>query len=244
MRESENRAKERILDAAVKLFAEKGFDGTTVNEIANKAQVNKALIYYYFDNKADILDYLVQFLLENVANITIDYIHLTIENMVAEGTLTIHPDRLHFTDRAAVRHFIDTINRYYRQVLDYALEHRKIIRIIMLESLKQNEYCVDLFKMLDYTSGGESRLYKTVSKFERSFTYSDDLDLYRLFFLLIPLLNYAAYFDEYRAVAQVSEQELKDSFMRSFRLVISSIASGSDILLRNVNHSERGNDVS
>ena len=136
MRESENRAKERILDAAVKLFAEKGFDGTTVNEIANKAQVNKALIYYYFDNKADIRDYLVQFLLENVANITIDYIHLTIENMVAEGTLTIHPDRLHFTDQAAVRHFIDTINRYYRQVLDYALEHRKIIRIIMLESLK------------------------------------------------------------------------------------------------------------
>lgn len=79
MRDSDNTAKERILNAAAKLFSERGFDGTTVSEIARKAEVNKALIYYYFQNKADILDNLVQFLLENVAGITIDYIYPTIE---------------------------------------------------------------------------------------------------------------------------------------------------------------------
>ena len=74
MGSSELEAKERIINAAVKLFAEKGFDGTTVSEIAEQAQVNKALIYYYFKSKADILDYLVQTLLTNVTKFTMDFV--------------------------------------------------------------------------------------------------------------------------------------------------------------------------
>jgi AcrR family transcriptional regulator len=45
----------RILQVAEELFSEKGFNGTSVNMIAEKAEVNKALIYYYFKNKNDII---------------------------------------------------------------------------------------------------------------------------------------------------------------------------------------------
>lgn len=48
-------AKEKIMKVATSLFAEKGFDAATVDEIAGKAKVNKALIYYYFENKDDLL---------------------------------------------------------------------------------------------------------------------------------------------------------------------------------------------
>ncbi len=51
-------AKERIINASIELFSKKGFDAASVNEIAEQANVTKALIYYYFKSKEEILDYL------------------------------------------------------------------------------------------------------------------------------------------------------------------------------------------
>jgi AcrR family transcriptional regulator len=45
----------RILRAAVKLFAEKGFDATTVQEVVTAAEVTKGALYHYFDSKDDLL---------------------------------------------------------------------------------------------------------------------------------------------------------------------------------------------
>lgn len=44
-------ARDRLLRAAEKLFAEKGFAATAVHEITNAAGVNRALLYYYFEDK-------------------------------------------------------------------------------------------------------------------------------------------------------------------------------------------------
>ena len=41
----------RILMASVKVFSEKGFDGSRTEEIAKLAGVNKAMIHYYFESK-------------------------------------------------------------------------------------------------------------------------------------------------------------------------------------------------
>ena len=42
---------DKIIDAARELFYEKGYKGTTVRDIANKAEVNLALLHYYFRTK-------------------------------------------------------------------------------------------------------------------------------------------------------------------------------------------------
>jgi AcrR family transcriptional regulator len=47
--------KERILDAAAAVFAEKGFHGATVHDIATQADVADGTIYNYFDNKFDLI---------------------------------------------------------------------------------------------------------------------------------------------------------------------------------------------
>jgi TetR/AcrR family fatty acid metabolism transcriptional regulator len=44
-----------ILKAALTLFSEKGFDRTTVDEIASRAGVGKGTIYLYFETKENIL---------------------------------------------------------------------------------------------------------------------------------------------------------------------------------------------
>ena len=68
-------ARERIIKAATQLFSQKGYDVTRVSDIATAADVNKALIYYYFKSKEDILDYMVHSLLNNAVSITMDFIH-------------------------------------------------------------------------------------------------------------------------------------------------------------------------
>lgn len=46
--------KERILIAATTLFAERGFEGTSMRDISQAAQVNLASINYHFENKANL----------------------------------------------------------------------------------------------------------------------------------------------------------------------------------------------
>ncbi|HEY2673846.1 MAG TPA: TetR/AcrR family transcriptional regulator [Rugosimonospora sp.] len=45
----------RVLDAAVDLFAEQGFDATSVQEVVERAQVTKGAMYHYFRSKDDLL---------------------------------------------------------------------------------------------------------------------------------------------------------------------------------------------
>lgn len=40
-----------LLAAAATAFSERGFDGVTVDQIARRAAINKAMIYYHFDDK-------------------------------------------------------------------------------------------------------------------------------------------------------------------------------------------------
>jgi AcrR family transcriptional regulator len=47
----ENNAKERLLETATELFAEKGYAGASVREIVEKAGVSKPVLYYYFKSK-------------------------------------------------------------------------------------------------------------------------------------------------------------------------------------------------
>ena len=45
------RSRERILSAALKEFAAKGFAGARVDAIARRAAINKRMLYHYFGNK-------------------------------------------------------------------------------------------------------------------------------------------------------------------------------------------------
>ena len=50
------RTREQLLDAALELFAEHGFEATTTKLIAQRAGVPNGLIYYYFGTKEKLLE--------------------------------------------------------------------------------------------------------------------------------------------------------------------------------------------
>ena len=53
--QSEDSSRDRIKKAAIKLFAAKGFDGTTTRELAEAAGVAEGTLFRHFDNKKAIL---------------------------------------------------------------------------------------------------------------------------------------------------------------------------------------------
>lgn len=54
-----NNTKRRIFETAVKLFAEKGYENTGIDEITAVAGYAKGALYYHFDTKEDIFDLLL-----------------------------------------------------------------------------------------------------------------------------------------------------------------------------------------
>jgi TetR/AcrR family transcriptional regulator len=58
-------SKERILAAALDEFAELGLAGARVDNIAARAGINKAMIYYHFDSKEALYDHILRVHLES-----------------------------------------------------------------------------------------------------------------------------------------------------------------------------------
>ena len=55
-----SKTKRRIFNTAVQIFAEKGYDNASIEEITAIAGVAKGSLYYHFEKKEDIFDMLLE----------------------------------------------------------------------------------------------------------------------------------------------------------------------------------------
>jgi AcrR family transcriptional regulator len=107
-------SKQRILDTALDVFYEVGFEGARVDDIAKKAQVNKALIYYYFNSKEDLLMELI--------NTNIDELLLMKKQLLEDKDLF---------DK-------DGIEEIANKIIDMLKHKEKILSILFGEMLKKS----------------------------------------------------------------------------------------------------------
>lgn len=95
--------REQLLDVGRKLFAEKGFEGTSVEEIAARAQVSKPVVYEHFGGKeglyAVVVDREIATLLESITGA-----------LVSEG----HPRQLLERAALALLDYIETSTDGFR----------------------------------------------------------------------------------------------------------------------------------
>ncbi|WP_374764214.1 TetR/AcrR family transcriptional regulator [Yunchengibacter salinarum] len=96
--------KERILDTSARIFADAGFHGASINQIARACHISKSLIYHYYPSKQAILYHAM-----------IDYVTLLREvakkRMQARGTAeekltAIVTDFLEIYEHSASRHIV------------------------------------------------------------------------------------------------------------------------------------------
>jgi AcrR family transcriptional regulator len=128
-----------ILDAAERLFAERGFDATPTAEIAGSAGVPKGLLFYYFPSKTDLLRALVGERLEldhidttalaaqgdpaqallNVSRV----LHRLQEESAVRRVIVWREQRTHPEVHASLRHYRRQLQSVVEQVLRASVLH-------------------------------------------------------------------------------------------------------------------------
>lgn len=66
IREAGDKTRNSIIQTAMKLFAKQGFAGTSISQIAEKAKINRSLIFHHFTNKSDLWKAVKTFYVENL----------------------------------------------------------------------------------------------------------------------------------------------------------------------------------
>ncbi len=69
----------QIIETAERLFADKGFDGTSVRDIADEAGINVAMISYYFGSKEKLM--------EAIFDVRIGSVKMRIENLIKDDSI-------------------------------------------------------------------------------------------------------------------------------------------------------------
>ena len=228
-----NAAKQRILEVSTQLFSQKGFDATSINNIAEAANVNKALLYYYFKNKESILDELVDSLFRDITALSLDFIYTSVVRMIKEGLLDILSGRFRFADKKAAEHFFREAHTFSAKQLDYLLEQRALVRIVLSESLKNGNHKNDLFRVLDLTRANmKNPIFKAIYEADNDFQYSDNYVFYDFFFTSVPLLSFVAYYDNYKEVSSLDDTALRKFFLDSIQEQYRSVFAGENLILR------------
>ncbi len=224
--------REHIIEAALSLFSEKGFENTRVDEIAEKAEVNKALIYYHFESKEALLNHLLEGFFAGIKMKAMNFINNSIVKAIQSGELDILPDRIRFTDDAAAAGFMDNMQLYYEELLDYFLDNRDTVRLMLAESLKRDRKQMDLFHFIEFMEQKESNpIYQTIRDADDDFTYTNDMMISKFFYGVLPMLNMAAYFDDYIKACSMSEKELRSDFFRVCMSIRPFPIQGRDLII-------------
>lgn len=187
--------KARILDSAEKIFSEVGFDGSRVDDIAKAAEVNKALIYYYFPSKDAILETLFSRLMDD-----------------ARQTLAVS-----LRDLPNV-YTLDGYRPLFDLYIDFLTSKRGILRVAVSESTKVSSnpsIVMELGRLLvDTEMAGLRKSYAA-----QGLSFPEDqheLLVMEFFTGLMPYLTYALYMEEWAEYHHVTEHRLRDAFYRAF----------------------------
>lgn len=60
------KTRQKLLDAARSVFANKGFDLATVDDITERADIGKGTFYYHFDNRQDLVQTIIKGVLDDL----------------------------------------------------------------------------------------------------------------------------------------------------------------------------------
>jgi TetR/AcrR family fatty acid metabolism transcriptional regulator len=129
----------RILDAAIKVFAEQGFYQSTVSQIAKEAGVADGTIYLYFKNKDDILFQFYEFKTKEVFKRfreTVDQADTAIEKL--RNLIRVHLEEFQRDPYMAVVYQVET--RQQRRMAEKPIkEMSKMYRDIITELVEKGQ---------------------------------------------------------------------------------------------------------
>jgi TetR/AcrR family transcriptional regulator len=107
---------DRIFEAAVRVFARKGRDGARMQEIADEAAINKAMLHYYFRSKERLYSQVFQYVFHRF-------------------------DRAFFeaVEQASEVSFVAALTTFIDRYIDFVGHHTDVLRLMVNEFLSGGE---------------------------------------------------------------------------------------------------------
>lgn len=132
----------RILDAALKEFAENGFEKASTNQIVKNAGIGKGMLFYYFENKEGLYHYLIDYCLD-----------FTEEEFIKRID-TNEPD------------FIERFKQIAQLKIEYHLKHPHVFNFLGGFFLLEESQVPEKFKQryLEMMGQSHSMLYENIDK--------------------------------------------------------------------------------
>jgi AcrR family transcriptional regulator len=145
-----------ILDAAVKEFTERGYEGARVDNIAARAAINKRMLYHYFGNKQAL------------------YV------AVLEGTYTAIRSAehgLHLSDRDP----IEGITELVLFTWHYYLAHPEFLSLLNTENLHRAKFLKRSARIFELNSPLIERISELLKRGVAQGVFRDDLDALKVY---------------------------------------------------------------
>lgn len=190
------KTRKKILATAEKLFAEKGFDGTGIQDIATGAGVNKALIYYHFKNKQDIIDSLFQDTLD--------------EMFVMQGDADT---KIRDAEGG------ENVERKVAEIISFLEKKRKILSVMVMESLKiDTKGHLSLFQCANMViEKNVSEIMHKVKKSGAASVDRNELLMHEFFTGFIPVVFFAIFRERWAEFFKCDKKKTLRLFTKVFR---------------------------
>ncbi|MGO4888732.1 forespore capture DNA-binding protein RefZ [Anaerobacillus sp. MEB173] len=150
------KTKQKVVDAAVALFNVQGYNGTSIREIAKRADVNPALVSYYFGGKKGLLETLMTTFLEGY----VTAIEEAVENISKKSAKTclveminnilVFQQKHHHLARFVHRETTLDTTLVRELMSTYMMKEKHYYRLVIEHGIKQMEFSrlpIDFFIM-------------------------------------------------------------------------------------------------
>jgi len=194
----------RILKISEKLFAEKGYDGTSVDEIAGKAGINKSTLYHYFNSKENILK---------------DTIEIEILKYRKDRAKKIEIKNL-FNSNGSLND--ESIEFIIECGISFMRKYENIFRIILTESLKTKNQDDIVFEIFNKNLMG---LFNELESSNIKIRNKNEIITRLFFFEIMPMIIFVTMNNSFSQYYKISSNELKEYFKTTYRIVYKEIWS-------------------
>jgi len=147
--------RERILQAATKVFAHKGFDGARVDAIAASAKINKQRLYHYFGNKDSLFTAVLERAYRGIRE--------------AEAQLELDP----LPADKAILQLVEFTWTYY-------LKNPELIRLLNSENQLEARHLKSASSTREINAGHRDLMHRLILRGRREKTIRRDLDAVHL----------------------------------------------------------------
>ena len=180
----------QILQVAEKLFAEKGFDGTSIRNIAKDAQINIAMVSYYFGSKEKMLEALILYRISDLK--------MQIENLYKEA---ISPE--------------EKINKLIELYINRINKNKCIYQILHFE-LTSKKRGISLKSFTEVKKSNLEYLKKIISEGQEKGVFRKDINVVLIpSTILGPFFHFQMNRPHYEDVLDLKTDEAYDNYIKN-----------------------------